>query len=71
MIRSYGLHWRKEDVFWGWQNKQGTLLGRASKSKKAREVILRYKEVSTHSMQTTTSYTSAKRAREIRDYLSD
>jgi hypothetical protein len=35
MIKNYGLHWQIDNVFWGWQKKQGTLLGAASKSKLA------------------------------------
>ena len=41
MIRSYGLHWRVDNVFWGRPKNSGTLLGAASKSKKARAVDFR------------------------------
>ena len=33
LIRAYGLHWKKEDVFWGKQKNPGRLLGRAQKKK--------------------------------------
>jgi hypothetical protein len=41
MIKNYGLHWQIDNVFWGWQKKQGTLLGAASKSKLAHPVDFR------------------------------
>lgn len=41
MIRSYGVHWRSDRVFWGHQNNPGTLLGAASRSSLARQVDFR------------------------------
>jgi hypothetical protein len=41
LIRSYGLHWHNEKVFWGKQRVAGTLLGAASRSKSAREIDFR------------------------------
>lgn len=41
MIRSYGLHWHIERVFWGRPNVVGTLFGAASRSFKARPVDFR------------------------------
>ncbi len=41
MIRSYGLFWRVDNVFWGWRNNPGRLLGARSKSAKAVEVDFR------------------------------
>ena len=41
MIRSYGLHWDVEKVFWGYQSVKGTLLGAASRSKNARAIDFR------------------------------
>ncbi len=41
MIRSYGLHWRADRVFWGRPNNAGTLLGAASRSPRARTVDFR------------------------------
>lgn len=41
MIRSYGVHWRADRVFWGKQNNPGTLLGAASRSSKAKAVDFR------------------------------
>lgn len=41
MIRSYGLHWREDRVFWGRPNDSGTLLGAASRSKLAKLVDFR------------------------------
>lgn len=41
MIRSYGVHWRADRVFWGKQNNSGTLLGAASRSSKAKAVDFR------------------------------
>ena len=41
MIRSYGLHWHAERVFWGRPNNVGTLLGAASRSARARPVDFR------------------------------
>ena len=38
MIKTYGLFWKREDVFWGYQ---GTLLGARSLSKNATEVDFR------------------------------
>jgi len=42
VIRSYGLHWSAEKVFWGYPGMTGTLLGSASRSKSARAVDFRY-----------------------------
>jgi hypothetical protein len=41
MIRSYGLHWHIDRVFWGKQNNPGTLRGAASRSTRARAVDFR------------------------------
>ena len=41
MIRSYGLHWHIDRVFWGKQNNPGTLRGAASRSPRARAVDFR------------------------------
>ncbi len=41
MIRSFGLHWRIDRVFWGRPKVAGTLLGAASRSPKARPVDFR------------------------------
>ncbi|MGH7046319.1 MAG: GIY-YIG nuclease family protein [Stellaceae bacterium] len=41
MIRSYGLHWHVERVFWGKQIVNGTLMGAASKSKVAKPIDFR------------------------------
>jgi hypothetical protein len=41
MIQTYGLHWHRDHVDWGWQNAAGTLLGAASRSKKAHPVDFR------------------------------
>lgn len=41
MIRSYGLHWRIDRVAIGKPNVRGTLLGAASKSKRARVIDFR------------------------------
>jgi hypothetical protein len=41
MIRSFGLHWRIDRVFWGRQKVAGLLLGAASRSAKARQVDFR------------------------------
>lgn len=41
MIRSYGLHWHSDRVFWGRPNNTGTLLGAASRSSRARTVDFR------------------------------
>jgi hypothetical protein len=41
MIKSYGLHWRIDRVFWGHQKLAGTLLGAASRSRKAHVVDFR------------------------------
>ena len=38
MIRSYGLHWKENQVFWGRQHMAGTLLGAASRSRSAHAV---------------------------------
>lgn len=38
MIKSYGLHWHVDRVFWGHQNNPGTLMGAASRSAKAAPV---------------------------------
>jgi hypothetical protein len=35
MIRSYGLHWKQDQVFWGRQRVAGTLPGAASRSRNA------------------------------------
>lgn len=42
MIRSYGLHWHVDRVYWGHPKVSGTLLGAASRSPKARPVDFRY-----------------------------
>lgn len=42
MIRSFGLHWSADRVFWGHQGVQGTLLGAASRSRAARAIDFRY-----------------------------
>jgi hypothetical protein len=41
MIKTFGVHWRADHVFWGRQNKPGTLLGAASRSAKAVPVDFR------------------------------
>lgn len=41
MIKSYGLHWQTDQVFWGRPKVKGTLLGAASRSRKARPVDFR------------------------------
>jgi hypothetical protein len=41
MIESYGLHWLKNQVFWGRPNNPGTLLGAASRSSRARQIDFR------------------------------
>lgn len=41
MIESFGLHWRKDLVFWGRQKNRGSLLGAASRSIHARAVDFR------------------------------
>ncbi len=41
IIRSYGLHWHIDRVYWGRQNDRGTLLGAASRSPRARPVDFR------------------------------
>lgn len=41
MIQSYGLHWRVDRVFWGWQKKTGELLGAKSRSPRARPIDFR------------------------------
>jgi hypothetical protein len=41
MIRSFGLHWRADRVFWGRPNDAGTLLGAASRSRLAKPVDFR------------------------------
>ena len=43
MIRSYGLHWKTENVFWGrpGMGHPGKLLGAASRSSKAHPVDFR------------------------------
>jgi hypothetical protein len=41
MIKSYGVHWHIDRVFWGRPNNQGTLLGAASRSAKAIPVDFR------------------------------
>jgi hypothetical protein len=41
MIKSYGLHWNVQKVFWGRPNVSGTLLGAASRTKKAKPVDFR------------------------------
>jgi hypothetical protein len=35
MIKSYGLQWREDKVFWGRPNVKGTLMGAASRSARA------------------------------------
>lgn len=41
MIEAYGVHWKKDEVFWGRPNNSGTLLGAASRSAKAKPVDFR------------------------------
>ena len=41
MIRSYGVHWHVDKVFWGRQNNPGSLLGAASRSSQAVKVDFR------------------------------
>lgn len=41
MIRSFGVHWHIERVFWGYSGVSGTLLGAASRSPRARTVDFR------------------------------
>ena len=41
MIKSYGVHWRVDRVFWGYQNNPGTLLGSKTRSSQARAVDFR------------------------------
>lgn len=41
IIRTYGVHWHIERVYWGKQNDAGTLLGAASRSSRARSVDFR------------------------------
>ena len=41
MIKTYGLFWHKDLVFWGKQNNSGTMLGARSKSSKAKPVDFR------------------------------
>ncbi len=41
IIRSYGVHWHIDRVFWGRPNVRGTLLGAASRSARARPVDFR------------------------------
>ncbi|WP_330948378.1 GIY-YIG nuclease family protein [Thermomonas sp. LB-4] len=41
MIRSFGLHWREDRVFWGRPNDSGTLDGAASRSRRAKPVDFR------------------------------
>ena len=41
MIRSYGVHWTIDRVFWGQPKVAGTLLGAASRSQKAHSVDFR------------------------------
>ncbi|MBK8285114.1 MAG: GIY-YIG nuclease family protein [Ahniella sp.] len=42
MILSFGLHWRVDRVSWGYPKVAGTLLGAASRSRKARPVDFRF-----------------------------
>jgi len=41
LIRTYGVHWHIDRVFWGRQNVPGTLLGAASRSSHAKRVDFR------------------------------
>lgn len=41
MIRSYGVHWREDRVYWGKQNSAGALWGAASRSSRAHPVDFR------------------------------
>jgi len=41
MIKSYGLHWRSDRVFWGHPKVSGTLLGAATRSRNAHQVDFR------------------------------
>lgn len=41
LIRTYGLFWKPEDVFWGGPNKKGSLLGIHSLEKKSKPVDFR------------------------------
>ena len=41
LIRNYGLFWKRDDVFWGWQKKAGHLKGRWVGSAKSEPVDFR------------------------------
>ncbi len=41
MIRTFGLHWRRDCVDWGRQNRVGTLIGAASRSSRANRIDFR------------------------------
>lgn len=41
LVRNYGLFWRRDDVFWGWQKKAGHLKGRAVRLAKSEPVDFR------------------------------
>ena len=41
MIRSFGLHWHIERVYWGYQNSAGALWGAASRSPRAYAIDFR------------------------------
>jgi hypothetical protein len=41
LIKTYGLHWHNDKVFWGRQKVSGTLLGATSKNKSAKAVDFR------------------------------
>jgi len=41
VIRTYGLYWRADNVFWGRQNRAGSLLGARSRSSRAVQVDFR------------------------------
>lgn len=41
MIRTYGIHWRADKVFWGRPNNSGSLLGAASRTSRAVPVDFR------------------------------
>lgn len=41
MIKTYGVFWKAEDIFWGRQNNPGRLLGAKSRAANARQVDFR------------------------------
>lgn len=38
LIKNYGLHWKRNNVFWGWQNNKGHLKGKLAGLKKSEPV---------------------------------